>query len=657
MSASAALTILSLVSPAHLGVPAGASPPPSSPGASGWVAQATDSGAATLVGSVTLGTGTTTYSGVHPLPSLVPAGAMPQSPNIASESSAAAPVAASVSKSQGRGRSSSSIYPTVLGSAVGSATSGLASTPGLNAYDQGVTHPVGGSLPGVDVEPSDQGLCASSSATMEMNNMVVEVFQGTGLTPVTIAPLEHLFKTPEIFGAGGDGSYSVQGDPRCFYDSSTGRWYASQLWLDLNDATGFGWAGTFLAVSLGSDPTGAWNVYFIPDLSNQTGTATCNNLNPNNDPTANPCFGDQPLLGVDANSIQISTNEYSIFGAFPNGQSNYYFLSKTALDSGVQSVPVWWNAIGADVATPGVGPWYSIVPAQSPSGDYLSSNGGTSYALSSLDFSSTGDHRIAEWAFTNTSAVNSSGSIGIYELTLSSQKYGMPPLAVQKSGPTPLAGVYNALNNNPSGGPLPEGPVQTNDDRMTTAAFDPSTGALVGALNTGVNQVAVGPTSPHAGVAYFVVTPALSAKGLTASLVRTGYISPSGADAFFPAVAVTPSGRGVINYVMSGPGYYPSTAYSLVTPGDQVDSAVHVAALGAGPADGFSEYQNFGNPNYYRPRWGDYSGAQVVGNSVVFASEMVNQTCSDSQFAADFTCGGTRDLYANWGTSVNVLTP
>ena len=645
MSASAALTILSLVSPAHLGVPAGASATLSSPGASGWVAQATDSGTATLVGTTILGTGTTTYSGAQPLSLPLPANRVPRYPNIASESSAAAPVAASVSESQGRRSSSSSIYPSVLGSAVGGATGGLVSTPGLNAYDQGVTHPVNGSLPGVDVEPSDQGICASSTATMEMNNDVVGVFEGPRLTLVKVAPLEHLFQTPEIFGYGGDGSNSVQGDPRCFYDNSTGRWYASQLWLDLNDATSFGSAGTFLAVSQSSNPTGKWNVYFIPDLSNQTGTATCTTS------YYNPCFGDQPLLGVDANSVQISTNEYSIYHYYPNGQSNYYFLSKSALDNGAPSVPVWWNAIGADVATPGVGgPWYSIVPAQSPSGDYLSSYGGTSYALSSLDFIGTGDNRIAEWAFTNTSAVDSGGSssIGIYEVTLASGDYGAPPLAVQKSGPTPLGDVWNG----PGGLALPEGRIQTNDDRMTTAAFDPSTGALVGALNTGSTQLGVS----YAGVAYFVVTPALDSSGLTTSNVRTGYLSPTGADAFFPAVAITPSGRGVINYVMSGTSYYPSTAYSLVTSGDQVDSAVRVAALGAGPADGYTEYQHLNTP-YYGPRWGDYSGAQVVGNSVVFASEMVNQTCTDAQFAADFTCGGTRDLFANWGTSVNVVTP
>lgn len=72
---------------------------------------------------------------------------------------------------------------------------------------------------------------------MELNNEVVEVFSGSTLSPVTIAPLESLFGTPEIFGAAGDGSYSVQGDPRCYFDATTGHWYASQIWLDLNNAT------------------------------------------------------------------------------------------------------------------------------------------------------------------------------------------------------------------------------------------------------------------------------------------------------------------------------------------------------------------------------------------------------------------------------------
>ncbi len=147
-------------------------------------------------------------------------------------------------------------------------------------------------MPGVDVEPSDQGLCASSTNTMEINNTVIYVYSGSSTTPETLAPLESLFNTPEIFGADGpsDPSLSIQGDPRCFYDNATNRWYASQIWLDENDFTPQGWAGTWLAVSETSDPTGAWNVYFIPDLSNQTGTGTCSNLGPSEQCRRQPVF-------------------------------------------------------------------------------------------------------------------------------------------------------------------------------------------------------------------------------------------------------------------------------------------------------------------------------------------------------------------------------
>ena len=658
VAATAALTMLSVVSSGSGNLPAGASSRPTALGTDNLVALAMKSGVATLIGTTTLGTGTTMFGGgPAALPSSVPAGDWPRNPNIAADSSAVAKVPASLSTSQGKGRPSNIPYPTVAASPVMGATNGLVSTPGLNGFTQGITHPqpTTGGLPGIDVEPSDQGLCASPTNTVELNNVVIKVFKGGGLNPVTTAPLESLFGTPEIFG-GTDGSFSVQGDPRCFYDSSTSRWYASQLWLDLNNATPQGWAGTWLAVSTTSDPTGKWNVYFVPDLSNQNLIAGCNNDAATN-PTANPCFGDQPLLGVDGSSVQISTNEYSIFGNAPNGQDNYYFLSKSRLDSGAKSVPVWWNAIGATVSSPGAAPWYSVAPAQSPDGLYSVTNGGTSYALSSLDFSNAGDQRIAEWAFTNTSAVDTaSGTIHIYEVTLASGQYGMPPLAAQKTGPTPLGDYWNVLNGAKSNNPVPQGPIATNDDRMSTAAFDPSTGALVGALNTGVNQITGGSTRPFAGVAYFEVTPTLGISGLETSPVSTGYISPLGADAYFPAAAIAPNGKGVIAYGMSGVGYYPSTAYSTVAAGDAVSSTVHIAALGVGPQDGFTEYQGHGTSSF-RPRWGDYSAAQVVGNNVAFATEMINQQCTDAQFKADFTCGGTRDLFINWGTSVNLLTP
>jgi len=592
-----------------------------------------------------------TSTGGSALPSHLSVGQMPYTPDIGNDASSM--LAPNVTHKPSGPRGVMSRLSPVLPTSVTGASTGLVSIAGNNAYDEGITHLTNGSLPGVDVEPPDQGLCAGNGYTMEVNNEVEQIFNSSSSSSYGVQALENLFGTPEIFG-GSDGSVSVQGDPRCFFDPATNRWFASQIWLDLAWGTGgdhstLGPAGEFVAVSTTSDPTGSWNSYFISDMSNATGTDGCS--------AASPCFGDQPLLGVDANSVQISTNEYSINGPLPNGNSNLYFLSKTALLSGASTIPMNWAPVG-DAPAPEAGGynwsgWASLVPAQVPDGQYNTANNGTSYALSSLDFAGTGDNKIAEWVYTNTNGANDGSPIEIYEQTLGSGAYAFPPNAVQAPGPTPLGDNWNQLND-AGNAPLPEGALATNDDRMTTAAYDPSTGMLFGALNTGLNQSGYGHQFA-AGIAYFTVTPSFTSAGLAPSRVTTGYVSAKGADVQFPVFAVTPAGTGVLGYSLSGASYYPSSAYSLVA-GDAVSGPVHIARAGVGPQDGFSEYQSYGSP-YYRPRWGDYSGAAVVGNSVTFATEMINQSCTDSQFQADFSCGGTRDLFANWGTSVNTLTP
>jgi hypothetical protein len=635
----------------------------------GYVAQAAPTETATLVGTSQLdfggiaGPGATPTSGSTTLPATVPASQMPRTPDAGDDASATTTKKSSLSHTS---KKANPINPTVAGQPVSGPTSNLSSTvAGSDAYDQGITHPAYSStnvplpLPGVDIEPPDQGVCAGNGYVMEINNMVAKVFSSNLTGGSAAAPVESLFKTPEVFGAGNDGSFSIQGDPRCFYDAASGRWFASQLWLDENDATSFGWAGTFVAVSTTGSPNGTWNDYFIPDAYNATGTSTCNNISPaSTNPPGNPCFGDQPLLGIDGNSVQISTNEYSVFNNAPNGASGLYFLSKQAMINGASSVSVLFSAVGATVAVPGpTGPWYSLAPAQAPDGNYDSANNGTSYALSSLDFTGSGDNRVAEWAYTNTGAVNGSGSVNIYEVTLSSGSYASPPLptVAQKSGSVPLALNWNRLNGAKKNAPLPEAGIASNDDRMGSVTVDPSTGALIGALNTGVNQPRTGKNfSILGGVAYFVVTPNLSSSGLGVSPVTTGYISPSGASAVFPGVAVTSSGAGVIGYTLTGSSYYPSQAYTVVSAGDSVGTTVNVARSGAGPQDGFSEYQDLGT-SLYSPRWGDYGAAVATGNTITFANEMINQTCTANQFSADFTCGGTRDLFANWGTGISTL--
>lgn len=566
----------------------------------------------------------------------------------------------------------------VAGTTVSGPTAGLTSVGGINAYDQGALHPnyasgVAQPMPGIDVEPPDQGLCAGNGMIMEVNNMVAQVFTASSMAPLGGTKgmaLEKLFGTSEVFGGTGNGTLNVQGDPRCYYTASSNRWFASQIWLtELGATPTFSWAGEFVAVSTSTSPLGTWNVYFIPDQFNAKTVDNCNNL-----PLAtlstkgDPCFGDQPLIGVDGNAVFISVNEYGLYKSTgPGGVATEYALSKTDLLAGTPS-PIYWNHLGDQLTRPGAGtcpfgqptavhcPFYSIVPANSDS-TYLTGTGGTFYSLSNVTFTTSGGHQIAVWQFTHTTMVTTgSGHVTVAMTVVTTQPYTEPPNASQKSGPIPLGTYYEQILNQRAARagrplpfkhtrPLPEGPLATNTDRVTSAAYDPATGALWGGINTGLATS----NSAQAGVFWVTATPSGSGTGLSASGVQSGYLAAKHANIQFPGIAFTNTGKGVMDFSLSGSAYYPSTAYSLV--GANGPSGIHMANAGVGPQDGFIEY----TPTYHRPRWGDYSTALATGSTFFFATEKINQSCTPGQFKVTFTCGGTRDSTANWGTSVSRL--
>ena len=110
-------------------------------------------------------------------------------------------------------------------------------------------------------------------------------------------------------------------------------------------------------------------------------------------------------------------------------------------------------------------------------------------------------------------------------------------------------------------------------------------------------------------------------------------------------------------YTLAGSAYYPSAAYSLVG-ATGVTGAVHMAAAGAGPQDGFSEYSPLSDASSApRPRWGDYSAAVPVGSTIWTATEYIGQKCSFATFQQDLTCGNTRAPLINWGTRISAVTP
>ena len=521
----------------------------------------------------------------------------------------------------------------------GDAQEGAAtSIKGLNAHDLAVTH-------GFVAEPPDQGLCANSSNVIEMTNLNLKVYNSNLEALTGPVVLETFFGDNIAFGVAG-GDVTIQGDPRCIWDAGSGRWYLSQLLLDLNNST----SAFQVAVSTTSNPLGTYNLYSLDNTDSE---------NPNC-----PCLGDQPTLGANADALFVSTNEFGFANGF-NG-AVVYTIDKAALADGEATAnvvaafvgltfptPEWHDGVNC-LSTQGLFCWATLRPSVSPtSGERRF--GGVEYLLSALDFAGTNDKRIAVWAVTNTRSIRSqSPNLGLSEKTMDSEPYIFPAFARQKAGPIPLgdSGRYSCEPHNPCPHPTPqaEGPIQTNDDQFGSAVY--ANGLVWGGLTTTMPNN----DSGQIGIAYFAVRPRLTESGLGGSLIALqGYLTAAGNDVAFPTIAVTRDGHGLISFTLTGPDFFPTSAYAMIDRNGT--GKVRVAALGQSPQDGFTEYEfKNGGPGAgpYRPRWGDYSAAVAVGQTFVFASEYIQYAnCSDEVFAKDTTCGGTRSRAANWGTSIN----
>ena len=481
------------------------------------------------------------------------------------------------------------------------------------------------------LEPPDQGLCVGNGYVLEAVNDALAVYSTTGTLvsgPTALNPfflLGHAIvratpTTDAIFGP-------FISDPKCYYDSATQRWFVTALEIDVDSSTGAFGPGTHveLAVSAGSNPAGAWNLFSLDTTSDGTGCST-----------TNPCLPDQPLIGADAQGFYISTNSFPLYTAGFNGAQVYAF-SKSVLESGSSGSITGQRFDTGTIPAPDGGVWYSLQPATAPpSGAFETAAGGTEYFLSALDFASTLDDRIAVWALTGTdSLATASPDLSLTHTVISSEVYGFPPDAQQKMGPTPLADAVHS----------PLELLAGNDDRMNQVVY--ADGNLWAGLNT-VVQTPNGPT--RVGAAYFVVAPSVSNSGdLSATMTNQGYVSVNQENVLFPSIGVNAAGNAIMTFTLVGPDYYPSVAY---TPIDATNGAgdVYIAAAGAGPDDGFTGYRAFGGQG--TGRWGDYSAAVAdESGNLWFASEYIPKSCPT---LADTTC---RTPYANWGTWVGSIAP
>ncbi len=430
-----------------------------------------------------------------------------------------------------------------------------------------------------DFEPPDQGLCANSSDVLEAVNAVFTVYNSKGLylnggsLITTFEPL----------------SGDTPTDPRCYYDSTTKTWFLSLLAFNT-----FPVGESHLDLAVFTDPLNvySWNIYQIDTTDSQK--QGC------------PCYGDQPLLGVDAHGLFLSTNEYTFATSVFQG-AQLYALDKKQLVAGAKTV---YFVHYADMMNGGV-----MAASMEPA-----INSGTTpaeYFLDSLDPTGTTDNRLGAWAITNDIALDTMGTPTLSGIVISSETYGLPPNAAQK-------GTSNLLN--------------ADDDRMLQVQN--VGGTLWSSLTTVVRPT--GDTTNRAGAAWFEVVPTLSTKKpptiTGATITAQGIVSVKGNYLLYPAIAVNDIHNPAMVMSYSGSTIFPSVVYAS----GSTFSTLTTVRSGSTFDMGFT----------CSPcRWGDYSAA-------VWSTQMSGTRQPYIWMASAYIAGPPGPNSAsNWATRVAEVIP
>jgi hypothetical protein len=425
---------------------------------------------------------------------------------------------------------------------------------------------------GAEFEPPDQGLCAGNGFVVEMVNSAFRVYDTQGNTLAGPTNVNVPFQ---------DGLKQFTSDPRCQYDAATNTWFAVILFIN-DTSTG---SRLEIAYNTTGDPTTPWSVFKI-DTSELKAPKShgC------------PCFGDQPTLGIDAFNIYSSTNDFSILGPQFNG-AQIYAISKSDLIHHATHV----HFVHYKNLSIGGTPAASVQPA------LTNGPAPAEFFLSSLDPNGTGDNRIGVWALTNPGRVATGGTPKLSSVIIGSEAYAVPPPAAQMGSTSTL---------------------DSGDDRMQQTQF--INGQIWGELDT---KVLVGEdATPHAGAAWFRVTPRLNGSRIgSAQISGQGYVASSGSDVLYPAIQADANGHAAMVLTLTGANRFASGAYSELSADGSTFGRPVVFGAGTGPYDPAAT------------RWGDYSWAVLdpTSDSVWMATEYVPPASSQ-----------TTDGLRNWGTRV-----
>ncbi len=477
------------------------------------------------------------------------------------------------------------------------------------------------------LEPPDQGLCVGSTDSPNGSADGTELIATVNDAIAFYDTTTHQFGLPltlsEFFGlpptinrtTGEFGPFIS--DPKCYFDPDTDRWFVTTLVITQDPDTGELMAPTFtyIAVSMSDEMLDGWFIYALDTTdANHSGC---------------PCFGDQPLIGADANGFFVSTAEYSL-DCFSGGPCEFngpqiYALPKLGLESGSTTNGVQFSSLTHSQGGRTTG---TVQPATSPNGVYDSSRGGTEYFLSGFDCLPTfgcpiapgNFNEISVWAITNTSSLNTVANLQLSMHDMFSEPYGTPVPQIQRDGPRPLGEEV--------GEPVP--PVNANDSRMNQVVY------AKGRLWSGINTI-VDP-GPRDGIAWFQVIPSVASGLVSGNIQNQGYVAAANRFLSFPSIGVGDDGKGVMYFSLMGPTDFPSSAHVTITPAG-IGTAVVVDNAGWRPEDGFTCYAAFGGGLC---RWGDYSAAVWGPDGRIYgATERIGDN--------------SRSYFANWSTFISPI--
>jgi hypothetical protein len=230
---------------------------------------------------------------------------------------------------------------------------------GLTQFDQAISPTGNPNGFNFQLEPPDQGLTVGNGFVVETVNNAIAVFKTNGVPQLYESMSLFFGLAPGVVVdpiTGQETFGPFLSDPRAYFDAFTGRFFVTELEINVDPTTGNLAMGSnagssiFIAVSQTNDPTGTWNIFQL-DVSSD-GDARFG---------ACPCFGDQPLIGADQNGFYVSPSAFTIAAPHVFRGEQLYAISKNTLETSSSGTI---TAVRFHNLNNGEGPARSIQPAR-----------------------------------------------------------------------------------------------------------------------------------------------------------------------------------------------------------------------------------------------------------------------------------------------------